>query len=248
MSKTVNLIHSNKKAHISYTRAGEEEILEVPIVTDEDSGEELVTHADILKAEQHRISKKYNLSTYNMFELLTLWAPVKSRINGIKQKFRFNKILFYIGKRIEKEYTSDGLEFDEMNACRSGPIPKHLKDDIIALEQQKLVNVHIERDQKKIPNSQQNWQKMMTPQGGSCVVKLTPMGEKTAKNLWADVEIEFGDELLKIIQKTKEQLLFLDTNALREKVHKDYPEMKKDYIEDDNENDYQTEVKGTICP
>lgn len=247
MSNQIELKTSNKRTQISYTKNGENITFDVPVVIEQSSGEEYVTQADLFKAEQTQIAKKYNLTPNNLFEMLTLWAPVKSRTKGITQKFRFNKILFYIGKRIEKIYGYNGLSFDEMIACRAGPIPKHLKEDIVELEQKQLVNVHLERDQKKIPNSQQNWQKMMTPQGGACVVTLSSTGEKIAEQLWKDVDAEFGSELLNTIQKTKEQLIYLDTDALREKVHKDYPDMKKDYTENDNENDYRNNNSQEIC-
>ena len=67
---------------------------------------------------------------------------------------------------------------------------------------------------------------------GSCVVVLTPEGEELAKKITS----ETPENVIEIIQKTKQDLIYMDTAQLREKVHKEYPEWKKDYVEDDVED------------
>lgn len=61
-------------------------------------------------------------------------ADVKQRKNIIKEKSRFNKMLFYVWKKLEEEYGEDVIIFDEMVAARAGPIPIHLGDDIKELQ------------------------------------------------------------------------------------------------------------------
>ncbi|MEX2682421.1 MAG: hypothetical protein Q6373_012540, partial [Candidatus Sigynarchaeota archaeon] len=205
---------------------------DIPIYEDEETREEFFTLADFLRAEQKRVARKHGITVFNTFELLTLYADVKSKIKGIKQKFRFNKIMFYIGKRLEKEFGEGTLIFDEMCKARAGPVPRHLGEDMALLEAKGLVKIHVDRDGKKIPGSEKEWRKLIKNKVGACVVELTPAGEDLARSIWAEAD----EDILDIIYKVKRDLIYLDTEQLKEKVHKEYPEWKKDYVENDTED------------
>lgn len=232
----MSLSKSDRMIEMYYEKKGEEVKLEIPALIDEESQEQFVSLADILKAEQTRIAKKNNVTPLQTFELLTLYAPALSRTPVIKQKFRFNKILFYIGKKIEEEFGINGLLFDEMNRCRAGPIPKTLRSDLEELEAKKLIEIYVENNGKKIPESRNNWPELIRTRKGACVAKLTPKGEGVASTLWSETKALFGDELMDIIQAVKKELIYMDTEKLKEKVHQEYPEWRKIYIEEDNED------------
>lgn len=220
-----------------YDNEGEKiDLEEVPIIQEGKKGEEFFSFADILRAEQKRVAKKFNLSINNVIELLTLYAPVRSKIKGIKQKFRFNKIIFYIGEGIKKEFGENILKHDSIYAAGAGPIPEHLTDNIKSLNEKGLIHTYIDHNNKKIPKSDQNYDELMKKGAGSGVVILTEKGEKLTEELWIEMDKSFGDEFLDIITKTKEKIIYMDTEQLKEKVHSEYPVWKKDYTKNDTEN------------
>lgn len=226
MLKPTGKITSVKSLDNSYS----EIILEdVPVYLHEKTGEELITLADVIRAEERRIAKKYNISEYNIFEIALLYADVKQRRKSIRQKFRFNKMLFYIWKELEEEYGKDIIIFDEMGSARSGPIPVHLGKDIKDLQKKGIINIFIVKDGKKIPGSKENWEKFKSK--GSIECTLTKKGEKLAKKLWTDLDLETKE----IILDVKKDLFYLDTELLKKKVHQEYPEYKMNYIENDIE-------------
>jgi len=202
---------------------------DVPVYLHEKSGEELITLADVIRAEERRIAKKYNINEYNIFEIALLYADVNQKRNSIRQKFRFNKMLFYICKKLEEEYGEDVIIFDEMGSARSGPIPINLGNDIKELQNKEIIDIFIVKDGKKIPGSKANWEKIKSK--GSIECSLTKKGEKLAKKLWADLDLETKE----IILEVKKKLFYLDTELLKEKVHHEYPEYKMNYIENDIE-------------
>jgi hypothetical protein len=52
----------------------------------------------------------------------------------IKEKYKFNKMLFYFWKNLEKQGFGDSYIIDEFVSGRAGPIPKNLKESMIRLE------------------------------------------------------------------------------------------------------------------
>jgi len=202
---------------------------DVPIYIEESTGEELVMFADVLKSDEQRIAKKYGIGEYNIFEIALLYADVKQRKMGIRQKFRFNKMLFYLKKRLEEEYGEDVLIFDEMGIARAGPIPIHLKEDIKQLKKEEIIEISIIKDGKRIPGSKENWEKYKSQGSIECI--LTKKGEEIAQLIWRDLD----PEMREIIVSVKEDLFYMDTETLKNKVHREYPEYKKNYTENDNE-------------
>lgn len=203
---------------------------DVPIYIEEETGEELVNFADILRADERRIAKEFGINIYNIFELALLYVDVKQRTNGIRQKFRFNKMLFYVSKKLEEEYGENTLIFDEMGKARAGPIPIHLKDDLIELQNDKFVEIRIIKDGKPIHGSKKDWEKYKNI--GSIECTLTKKGYKLGKKIW----YELDPEMQEIILDIKRELFYMDTERLKIKVHKEYPEYKMSYGENDTES------------
>ena len=140
--------------------------------------------------------------------------------NAIRQKFRFNKMLFYIKKKLDEEFGEDVFIFDKMGTARAGPIPIHLGEDIKQLQTDGLIDIYLVRDNKKIPKSKKNWEIIKGKAGASIECNLIKKGEILAKEIMLDV---------------KRELLYIDTQELKKKIHSEYPEYKMNYIENDNE-------------
>ena len=202
---------------------------DVPIYIEEESGEELVTLADIIRADEQRIAKKYNIDIYNIFELALLYADVKQRGKNIRQQFRFNKMLFYISKKLNEEYGENILIFDEMKKEKNGPIPIHLKEDMKKLQQEGIFDVYLVKKGAKIPGSKKDWD---TKKWISIECTLTNKGEDLAKKIWSELD----PEMREIILEVKEKLNYMKTGKLKKKVHKEYPEYRKIYIQNDKES------------
>ena len=202
---------------------------DIPLYREEDTGEELYLFSDLIKADERRIAKKYGISEYNIFELALLYADVKQRKKAIRQKFRFNKMLFYIEKKFEEEYGEDSFLFDEMGTARAGPIPVHLGEDIKDLNEKKYIEIYLVKDGKKISGSKENWEEFKHTASIECI--LTRKGHRLAKEIWKELDIRMKE----IIVEVKEDLMYIDTELLMQKVHDEYPEYRKNYTENDKE-------------
>lgn len=201
----------------------------IPLYKEEDTEDELYLFSDLIKADERRIAKKYEISEYNIFELALLYADVKQRKKAIRQKFRFNKMLFYIKKKFEEEYGEDSFIFDKMGQARAGPIPVHLGDDIKDLNEKRYIEIYLVDDGKKVSGSKKNWEKLKSTASIECI--LTRKGHRVAKNIWKELDMRMKE----IIIEVKEDLMYIDTELLMQKVHEEYPEYRKNYTENDKE-------------
>jgi hypothetical protein len=224
---------SKEKATIKYQCGNEMCVLEdVDLIEDKKTGEKYFTLEAILQAEQRMLAKKLGISVYNIYELLLLSLPTASRANGIKGKFSFNKIVFYLGKRLGEEYGEGTYTFDKMNETTSGPIPRHLGGDIKNLQENGFVDVYIDCNNKHIHQGNENWKELMKQGKGSCVVILTRKGKVLARQLKKVLD----PDVARIALKVKEELIFLTAEELKEKVRDDYPELRENYTENDTED------------
>jgi hypothetical protein len=187
----------------------------VPAELNQEKGTVRVRLDDILKAEQEYIAREHGLAPQHIHLLSLLYvAPRFIKSGYIEQKFRFNKMLFYLWKEMEKRGYGNSYIYDEFASARAGPVPKHLKEHLAELEKKGIVRV--------------KWAKKP---GESLRCELTNFGKKIAKSIRDNTP----DDIKKIALKTKEELFLIDATQLKEKVHKDYPEYKKTYIELDTE-------------
>jgi len=181
---------------------------------------------DVIKAEQIYLANEYSLSPINFHELLLLHASPRFIKGGyIEQKFRFNKMLFYLWKEMEKVDYRDSYIYDTFKSGRAGPIPINLKRDLIDLEEKGFIELLAIKDGKKIDSGNKVLETLKP--GISLRCQLTKKGEEIAKSLWGNTP----DDIKEIILKVKKELFLIDATKLKEKVHKDFPEYKKTYIE-----------------
>jgi hypothetical protein len=187
---------------------------------------------DLIKAEQEYLANEHGLNPRHIHQLLLLYAafPPFIKRGYIEQKFRFNKMLFYLWKRMEEEGYGDSYIYDKFARGRAGPIPKHLKDDMVKLQEKGIVEISAIKDGKKIATGKEAIEKCCKPDI-SIRCELTDLGKKVAKSIWDNTP----DDIKKIALDVKKNLFFVDATQLKEKVHKDYPEYKKTYIELDTE-------------
>lgn len=195
-------------------------------------GNERVKFSDLIKAEERWIAEKNNISIFNIFELALLYADVKQKRNAIREKYRFNKMLFYIWKKLEEEFGEDVFIFDKMVAARAGPIPASLTEDIKNLEARKLLEIYLVKDGKILPGSRKNWQAIKGKAKAGIECNLTKEGLNVARNVWRDLD----PELHEIILAVKKEINYMDRNKIKTKVHKDYPMYKKNYIKEDKDS------------
>jgi hypothetical protein len=127
-----------------------------------------------------------------------------------------NKMLFYVWKRMEEKGFGESWIHDVFKSDRRGPVPVHLNETIRRLENLKIVKV------------QHGGKAFRRP----FVYELTSDGEKVADTLWEKVPETFRE----VFDSVKKDLMFLDTNQLKTKVHKEYPDYKATYVEPDTDD------------
>ena len=180
--------------------------------------EKNITRVDIdevIKAEQKFIAKENGLDPRELQVLWLIHADSRFFKSGyIEQKFRFNKMLFYLWKRMDKEGYENAFIHDEFESARAGPVPIHLREFLHDLEKKDIIKVR--------------WAKRP---GESLKCQLTKLGEKIAKSIWNKTPTDIKG----ITRKTKEELFLIDATQLKKKVHKEYPEYKRTYTELDRE-------------
>jgi len=217
MAKSVSEWVNEKEDIVSVNWKGEEITLKnVPVEKNAKTGLVRVDVDEILRAEQKLIAEQQNLDhPIAIPELLFLFADTRFFKGGeIKEKYKFNKMLFYFWKKLEKQGFGDSYIIDEFVSGRAGPIPKHLKESMMDLEKKGLVKVAWSDNIKK-----------------PTVFTLTPKGCDVSKAIWEQIP----DPVKKTVIQVKEEIALLDPTALKEKVHKEFPEYKKTYTELDVE-------------
>lgn len=209
---------------------------DIPLYIDKENENMVINLADVVKANQKRIAKKFGISVYNIFELALLYADVKQRSKVIKQKYRFNKMLFYIWKELEKIYGENSIIFDEMWVAPEGPIPANLMNDLIQFQTNDVVEVFLIEEGKKIAESKKKREEIKKSKKDegirvSIACGLTNKGEELSKAIWSELD----SEMREIILKMKERFYFMKTGKIKKTVHKEYPEYRKFYTKEDKE-------------
>lgn len=188
---------------------------QVPAEFNEKRGLTRIDIDEVIKAEQKFIAKENRLDPRELQILWLLRADSRFFKGGyIEQKFRFNKMLFYLWKRMDKEGYANAFIHDDFESGRAGPIPIHLKEFLKDLENKNIVKVR--------------WAKRP---GESLKCELTKLGEKVAQTIWNKTPTDVRN----IVKKIKGELFLIDATQLKEKVHKEYPEYKRTYTELDKE-------------
>jgi len=168
---------------------------------------------EILRAEQKLLAGEIGVAPEELLVLLLLYAPAEKMHpkypHKIEMRYRMNKMLFYLWKRLEERGFGDSWIHDVFESKERGPVPVHLNEIAKSLEAKGLVRIQ--------------W-------GGKVVKKpfiydLTQKGSNQMKDMWSKVPEEFRSTA----NAVKEELLFIDTENLKHKVHREYPDYKATY-------------------
>jgi hypothetical protein len=192
---------------------------DVPALKNEKTGKIRVYPSDVAKAEFGMLAEMCHLEPRDIALLLMICAkPGPFKEGQVHYKYHLNKMLFYQWKKMENLGIGDAYPHDEFDPKIRGPVPKCLSGDLERLEKEKIVKL-----------THKQWGK--TPKQASLTTELTAKGMRIAEELWTLVPDVFKEATL----ETKEELFPLDPSTIRDKVHRDYPEYKKSYLEADLE-------------
>lgn len=188
---------------------------DVPIEVNKKSKIVRVSIDEVIKAEQKYIAEENDIEPFEILELLLLYKELHFHKGGyIKKTYRFNKMLFYLWKEIEKTGFGNSYIFDTFVAARAGPVPLKLKDSMRRLQEKSLVKAKIEKTAGK---SSEYW--------------LTDKGKKVAESLWEKTP----DFIKQMIVDVKQDLMVIQAEDIKRRVHKEYPEYKRNYTDLDDE-------------
>ncbi len=187
----------------------------VPAQRNTETGEIRVKSQDVLcTGVNDTIQKSGVEEERDVWLLLLLKAkPGPFQPGYISEKYRMNKMLFYSWQDMEKEGFSKIIDHDEFEADTRGPVPVSLYDDLERLDEAGVIRVKGGKGEKK-----------------TCEVNLTTKGEKMASILWKGLP----ESYTKVAMKYKVKLFQMTPEAIKNKVHSDYPEYASSYDQLDN--------------
>lgn len=191
----------------------------VPALKNETNGKIRVYPSDVAKAEFTMIAVENGLEARDiaLLEMLCV-KPGPFKEGQVHYKYHLNKMLFYQWKKMEQLGIGEAFPHDEFEPAPRGPVPKNLSEDLQRLEKCGLIKLKYKQ-----------WGK--GAKQASLTTELTTEGASIAEKLWGKVPEPFKEATLKI----KEQLFPLNPSTIRDRVHRDYPEYKKTYIELDTD-------------
>lgn len=188
----------------------------VPAERNEKTGAIRVDSEDVARAEIEQIADEHGVPGRQLPLLLMLIAkPGPFKEGSVNTKYKLNKMLFYQWKRLGEVGLGASYPQDEFKSARAGPVPIHLTRDLEEMEKAGLAKV--------------SWSNRKP--GVSTQVELTPKGLKLAKSLWTRVPEVYREATMSV----KVELFPLDPQTIKEKVHEEYPELRREYVEVDAE-------------
>lgn len=150
---------------------------------------------------------------------IALLAAIGTPLGGMQMKqvpyvYHLNKLLFYQWVKMDEEGLGEAFPHDHFLQERKGPVPQHIWEDLERLEKDGLVRVRYPggTEHKPVP------------------VELTPKGQELVNTLLQGLDTDFVE--LTATQKTA--ILPLSPAKLMEKVHREYPAYKREYVEVDD--------------
>lgn len=180
-----------------------------------ETGRILVDPTELTRVEMEQLASELRLEGRDLPFLLICYAsPGPFQPGYVHHKSRLNKMLFHVWKRLELKGLGEALPHDEFGRGRAGPIPRHLKEDMKRLEGKDLLAVQ--------------WGRRP---GESTISQLTEEGLQLGRELWKRVPGDF----IEIAHQVKEELFPLDSKTIKDDVHRDFPEYRATYVEEDRE-------------
>lgn len=191
----------------------------VKAIQNQKTGKVRVYPSEVAKAEFRMLAEKHGLEPRDIASLAVIYVkPGPFKEGQVHYKYHLNKMLFYQWKNMERQGIGETFPHDEFEAARRGPVPKNLSDDLKRLEEKGIVKLRYKQ-----------WGK--TPKQASLITELTSSGFVIAEKLWNQIPDPFKEVTL----ETKEEIFPLDPKTVCEKVHREFPEYRKTYIELDTD-------------
>ena len=191
----------------------------VPALQNTKTGQLGVYPEDVSKAELRLLAEQVGIEPRDIPLFILLCVKAGSIQKGyVHYRYHLNKMLFYQWKELEKEGLGEAFNHDNFIPEKRGPVPEHLEEDIKQLVNRGLVKETLMK-----------WGK--SSKDCSKVTELTEKGLAVAEQICNKVAEPFLTTSLKV----KEELFPLDPSTIKERVHRDYPELRKTYVEIDAE-------------
>ena len=171
---------------------------------------------DIAKAEVRDIAKKFGIEPRDVGAFLLILAkPGPFKGGEVLYKYHLQKLLFYLWKDLGKSGYGEALTREDFLAAATGPVPKNLDEDLENFKKKNWIEIRPHR-----------WNNHTSKR-----IILTKEGLQLTKELWDSIP----DPYKEVAQKVKERIYPLDPETIRHLVHKEYPEYRDTYIENDVE-------------
>lgn len=194
--------------------------LEVPAIRNTKTGKVRVKLEDVALAELEALAKEHGIESRDLPILLTLKAQMGGFANKEEVQFQYhlNKMLFYQWKEMEKLGLGETFPHDQFVKADRGPVPLNIDADLTRLSQMGLISIERHR-----------WGKR--PRDESKQIRLTPKGSAITN----DFLKRTPKDLLTTTAEVKTRIGVLTPASVREKVHKEFPEYKNTYTEEDSD-------------
>ena len=172
---------------------------------------------EVSKAEVKYYTNEKGLLDRDAALLFLLCAkPGVFKEGEIHYKYHLNKMLFYYWKNLEKIHLGEAFPHDDFKKEKRGPVPEHIDEDLKRLEKEGLIALKYRK-----------WGQ--GEKQASLKIELTQKGTELTKQLWSKVEEIFRQEAI----DTKELIFPLNPTTVKEKVHREFPEYRLLYVEED---------------
>ena len=193
---------------------------DVPGLLNPRTGAIRIYPADVAKAEIIGIARLHGLEPRDVALLLIIKARpgIFENREEVQFKYHINKMLFYQWKKMEEQGIGETFPHDSFDKADRGPVPTNITDDIRRLENLGLITTEYRR-----------WGARARDE--SLYITLTPKGSSLAGELIRLVP----EPLVKATMKVKETIFPLSPESVKKKVHREYPEYRITYSEDDRD-------------
>jgi hypothetical protein len=170
---------------------------------------------EVARREIEQLGEALGLTPRSIPILLLLRAQAGvQQAGGLFEKYRWNKALFYLWKKLEEIGLGEAMPHDEFEKLERGPVPANLDADLMALEAAGLVEVEwIQKHRGPVTHD----------------VQLTKVGMEVASKLWGLLAPDY----LETATWVKSHIVPKGIESIKKEVHRDYPEWAYTQVDDE---------------
>ena len=182
---------------------------------DPKTGEIMVYPSEVAKAEISQVANELDICPRDVGTLLMILVkPGNFNEGDVFYKYHLQKMLFLLWKSTIKIY-GEALQLDAFIPAENGPVPKNLNADLERFEQCGIVETKREK----------------TEFGYAKRIILTDQGKKLASLLLSRLAKPYVSTALNV----KKRIYPLTPEQVRHLIHKEFPEYRSTYTENDIE-------------